>query len=103
MPRSARPSSRSAVPDCGTQLLVAGHSGVNAAGAMLLARVKVVLAGTEKSTWKRYSGQVALSLLASHGSGAPAGGRIEPSMSPGSNAPTLVERRPVVTNVADVP
>jgi hypothetical protein len=34
---------------------------------------------------------------------APAGGRMEPSMSPGSSAPTLVESRPVVTNVADVP
>ena len=79
------------------------QSGVNAAGDMLAASVKVEFAGTAKSTWKRYSGHVPVLLEASHGFGLPAGGTIDPSRSPGRMKPMLEDIRPVVTKVAAVP
>src|SRR5579859_349442 len=100
MARSERVSSVLPVPDWGTQV---PHSAVKAAGVRLLTVVKVLLAGVMKSTWNLYRGQVAPAVLRK-GFGAPAGGRMLPSRSPGNMKPSAVLSGPaVVTKVAVVP
>ena len=74
-----------------------------AAGARAPPSVNVLLAGTAKSTWNRKSCQFGTSSVLSQGSGAPAGGRIEPSRSPGSSAPQFGSCSPGVMSAAAAP
>src|SRR5215470_2842030 len=70
----------------GMQARVDGQSSVYAAGVRLPPSVKVELPGFAKSAWKRHTRQIAFSPDIRNGSGAPAGGGVEPSRSAGSIA-----------------
>src|SRR4026209_2880852 len=106
MARSPIASTRDVVPACGTQLRVVGQITVYPAGVRFPASVKVELAGVPKSQGSRQSSQVAKVPDIRTGFGAPAGGWVEPSRSPGRNA-SLAELNTsgsrVVTNVAGWP
>src|SRR6476659_9523087 len=91
MKRSAIASRLVCGASCGTHARVVGQSIVNGAAGRVAASVKVVLPGTAKSAWKRktlYAG-VAAPGNSTNGLGAPAGGRLEPSKSPGRNASSV--------------
>src|SRR6266542_4124846 len=108
MPRSPIPSSLALVPASGMQARVVSHRMVYAAGDKLPPSVNVELAGVTKSTWKRQSFHVVVlaSPFPRNGSGAPAGGGVEPSRSPGRNASDVGAKKIGsldVTNVAEVP
>src|SRR3954466_5157664 len=87
--RSPSADSRDEVPACGTQL--EKQSSVYAAGVRVPPTVNVEFAGVPKSAWKRQILQVVVSSPdCMTGSGAPAGGMIEPSRSAGSIASALL-------------
>src|SRR5262245_34109660 len=85
IPRSPMPSRKSPFGS-GIQARVDGQSSVYAAGVRFPPSVNVELAGLAKFGWKRQTRQIEFSPDIRSGSGAPAGGGVEPSRSAGSIA-----------------
>src|SRR5215813_2993476 len=85
MPRSPMPSRKSPFGS-GMQARVGRQSSVYGAGVSAPPSVKVELGGLAKFGWKRQRNQTELSPDIRNGSGAPAGGAVEPSRSAGSIA-----------------